>query len=91
MNALRILSIKNIEILISETELNDTFPARQFVINGYHLPERNERTDKGGCLQLYPREHIPSRLVNVAFCPKIEAIVIEINLKKEEMTAYWHI
>ena len=33
---------------------------------------------------LYVHEHIQSRPVNIAFCPKIEAIVIEINLKKEK-------
>ena len=75
----------NIDILlISETKLNDTFPESKFVINGYHPPYRNDRTDKGGGLLLYVCEHIPSRLVNVAESPKIEAIVIEINLKKKK-------
>ena len=82
---------KNIDILLlSETKLDDTFPERQFVINGYHPPYRNDRTDKGGSLLLYVHEHIQSRLVNIAFCPKIEAIVIEMNFKKEKMAAYWH-
>ena len=72
---------KNIDIsLISKTKLNDTFPERQFVINEYHPPYRNDRTDKG----VGVREHILSRLVNLAFCPKIEAIVIEINLIKKK-------
>ena len=76
---------KNIDIfLISETNLNDPFPERQFVIDGCHPPYRNDRTDKAGGLLLYVREHIPSRPVNVTFCPKIEAIVIEVNLKKKK-------
>ena len=45
---------------------------------------RKDRTGKGGGLLLYVRDHIPSRLVNVVFCPIIEAIVIEINLKKKK-------
>ena len=39
----------NIDIfLISETKLNDSFPAGQFMIDGYHVPFRVDRNDKGG-------------------------------------------
>ena len=38
---------KNIDIfLISETKLNDTFPERQFVIDGYHPPYRPRASDE---------------------------------------------
>ena len=35
-------------ILFSETKLNDTFPDSQFLIEGFHVPYRLDRTDKGG-------------------------------------------
>ena len=38
--------------------------------------------DKGGGLLLFIREHLPVREINIEFSAKIEAIVIEINLKK---------
>ena len=45
---LRDIIDNNIDILlISETKLNDTFSNGQFIINGFHPPLRNDRTDKG--------------------------------------------
>ena len=75
----------NIDIfLISETKLNDTFPTGQFRINGYHVPLRLDRNDKGGGLLLYFRDHIPCKKIIIDFGPALEAIVIEINLKKRK-------
>ena len=74
---------KNI-FLISKTKLNDTFPESQFLLDGFHPPYRKDRTDKGGGLLLYVREYIPCREIIVEFLPIIEAIVIEINIKKEK-------
>ena len=71
-------------ILFSEIKLNDTFPGNQFLINGFHVPYRLDRTDKEGGIMLFVREHIPFRKIYVVFSPKIEAIVIEINLKKRK-------
>lgn len=69
-------------LLISETKLNNSFPENQFLIEGYSRPYRLDRTEKGGGIILYIREHIPSRKINVDFLPKIEGFFIEINLKK---------
>ena len=74
----------NVDIIFSETMLNDTFPDNQFLINGFHVPYRLGRTGKGGGIMLFVRKHIPSRKINVVFSPKIEAIAIEINLKKRK-------
>ena len=53
---------KNVDILlISETKLNDSFPTGQFLMNGFHLPFRKDRTDKGGGLLFYIQEDIPFR------------------------------
>ena len=70
--------------LISETKLNDTFYESQFLLDGFHPPNRKDGTDKGGGLLLYVCEYIPCREIIVEFLPIIEAIVIEINLKKKK-------
>ena len=76
---------KNVDILlISESKLNESFPESQFIIDGFQLPFREDRNDRGGGLCLYVNEDIPCRRIHVNFMPKIEAIVIEINLKKRK-------
>ena len=75
----------NIDILlISETKLNDSFPNGQFLMNGFQVPFRKDRTDKGGGLLLFMQEQIPCRELNITFEHKIEAIFVEINLKKRK-------
>ena len=82
----------NIDILlVSETKLDSTFPVGQFSMNRYHIPFREDRNGKGGGLSLFIQDHIPCRRINVNFNPNIEAIFIEINLKKKKMATYWHI
>ena len=73
----------NLDIfLISETKLNDTFPPGQYLIDGYQVPFRFDRNDNGGGLLLYFRDHIPWKKLKLEFNSGIEAIAIEINLKK---------
>ena len=75
----------NIDIfLVSESKLNDTFPIGQFLIDGFHMPFRRDRTDKGGGLLLYLQEHIPCKQLQVTLESHIEAIFVEINLKKRK-------
>ena len=39
----------NIDVfLISETKLDDSFPPGQFMIDGYQVPFRIDRNDRGG-------------------------------------------
>ena len=75
----------NIDILlISETKIDDSFPVGQFIISRFHTPFRKDRNDKGGGLIFFIRDHIPCRRIHLDFSPNIEAIVIEINLKKRK-------
>ena len=74
--------------LVSETKLNDTFPEGQFHINGFFRPYRLDRTDRGGGIILFIREHIGSKRVNLEFLPKIEGIAVEVNLKKRNGCYY---
>ena len=82
---LKYIVVENIDILlISESKLNESFPEGQFLINGFHLQFRVNRNDKGGGLLLYVKEDIICRVIPINFIPKIEAIVLEINLKKRK-------
>ena len=75
----------NIDILLlSETKVNGTYPDNQFLFPGFHIPFRADRTERGGGLLLFVREHLPVRQIKFDFPTKIEAIVIEINLKKRK-------
>ena len=49
--------------------------------------------NEGGGLLLYVSEYILCRKMNAAFCPEIEAFVIEINLNKKRcllISSYIH-
>ena len=50
--------------MISETKLDETFPAAQFSLQGFCDPYRFDRNRNGGGIMLYIREDIPSRLMN---------------------------
>ena len=50
-------------LLISETNLDDTFPLNQFILEGFTPTYRTYRTAHGGGLMLFVREDIPSKLL----------------------------
>ena len=67
--------------MISETKPDDSFPARQFLIDGYTSLYRLDRSGKGGGILMYVREDIPSKIIPIHF-PNTESYFLEINLKK---------
>ena len=76
---------KNIYIfLISETKLNETFPPGQFLTNGYQITHRFDRNENGGGLCLFFRGYIPCKKITPNCNPAVEAIAIEVNLKKRK-------
>ena len=82
---LKSIADSNIDLLlISETKLNDSFPNCQFLMTGFHPPYRKDRTDKGGGLMFFIREDIPCREIMVTLEENIEAIFLEINLRKRK-------
>ena len=82
---LKSLIDSNIDLLlISETKLNDSFPNSQFLMTGFHPPYRKHRTDRGGGLMFFIREDIPCREIMVTTEEHIEAIFLEINLRKRK-------
>ena len=57
----------NILVLV-ETKLDDSFPEKQFIIQGYTKPYRLDRNSNGGGVLIYVRKDIPSKqLKNINF------------------------
>ena len=55
-------------LLISETKLNTLFPSNQFILDGFALPYRLDRTQHGRSIMLFIRKHIPSKLLHADTC-----------------------
>ena len=68
-------------IMISESKIVETFPARQFLIDGYTPPYRLDRNCNGGGIIIDVRENISSKLFEIS--TSIEGILIELNLRKK--------
>ena len=80
------------ELVIEETELNETFPAKYFVISGYIEPFRKNRNAHGGGIMVFIREDIPSRkLPTIDDFADFEGLFIEINFRKIEMVTCFDI
>ena len=77
----------NLDILIlTETKLDHTFPEQQFLISGYKKPFRIDRNKDGGGVMIYVREDIPCDILLKHTIPQnIEAIFVEINLRKNKL------
>ena len=70
---LKTLVIGKIDILIISE-------ASQFCINGYSKPYRVDRTVFGGCILIYVKEDIQSKILRAhSFPGDVESILLEIN------------
>ena len=74
----------NVDILmVTETKIDKSFPASQFIIPGFNSSYRFNRTKEGGGILVYKREDIPSKLLNISYIASdIECLGIEVNLQK---------
>ena len=70
-------------LLVSETKIDDSFPNRNFLIDGFSTPYGLDRNPNGGRLMLFVREDIPSNLVEAEAKP-IEGFYIELNLPNDK-------
>ena len=77
---------KNFDLItIAETKIDDSFPTSQFMIEGFMRPFRRDRNKNGGGLLIYARDGAPIKQLNsYKFPDDIEAIVIEINHRKQK-------
>ena len=72
-------------LLITETKLDSIFPVNQFYVNGYNVPYRQDRNTNGGCILVYFRDDIRSRIIESEnLSSSFECLVIGISfiLKK---------
>ena len=74
----------NIDILVvGETKLDSTFPLKtSFIIEGFKKPYRRDRNGDGGGVIIYVRDDIPSQEKSHNLPHNVEAILVEINLRK---------
>ena len=86
-DALTVMIKDKIYILVLvETKLGNTFPENQFCIEGFGKPYRFDRNRNGGGVMVYVRKDIPSKELKKHTFPKnIEAIFLEINLRKSKL------
>ena len=76
----------NLDILmISETKLDKSFPATQFLIAGFENPVRLDRSSSGGGIMLYIREWIPRKLLKSSdLSANSEACYVEVKINKKK-------
>ena len=74
----------NIDVLlVLETKIDDSFPIRSFLIDGFSTPYRLDRNSNGGGLILFVRKDICSNLVEPDEKP-IEDFYVELNLRNDK-------
>ena len=71
-------------LMVSETKIDDSFPAGSFVIDGFSTPYRLDRDSNGGGIMLYVREDIPSNLLATDEKNHVESFYVELNLRNEK-------
>ena len=77
-------------LIVTETELDSTFPSSQFMIYGYSEPYPFDRNRNGSGVLIYIQEKIPSKLLGDRNLPHdIEGIFAELNLRKKEVITFW--
>ena len=85
-DSVRTAIVNYVDIFIAaETKINESLLTAQFAIDGFHKPLRVDATDKSGCLLVYVRSYLPLRqLTKHEISSDIQALVFEINLRKEK-------
>lgn len=75
---------ENIDVLmILETKVDDTFPIRNFLINGFGTLNYSDRHLKSAGVMLFFWEDIPSNLLTIENEP-IEGLYVESNLRNDK-------
>ena len=69
--------------MVSETQLNESFPQGQFKIIGFSRPFRHDRNSKGGGIMLFFCEDISAKLIFTEISTT-EGFYMEINLRKQK-------
>ena len=59
----------NVDVLVTETRLESSFPFGQFSIDGFARPFRRDRNKNGGGVMIFVRDDIPSKEIKISFLP----------------------
>ena len=70
------------DVLISETKLDESFPSTQFNNDGYNIL-RSDRNAKGGGILVYMQDNIPCKIIPMRNST-IEGFFIELKLRKKK-------
>ena len=71
-------------LLLSETNLDDSFLTAEFSLNTFSKPYRLDRSSNGGGILLYVRDDIPSPLLADYKINNLELFFIEVNIRNKE-------
>ena len=69
--------------MISKMKLDDSFPIRQFYIEGFGTFIRLDHKQNGGGIMLLSKEAIPIKLLSSEIAP-MKSFYVEINLRKKK-------
>ena len=85
-NDLQQVICDSVDILsIAETKIDSSFPTAKFHLPNYHSPCRLDISDKSRGILLYIKWNIPTHRVDCGnLCKSIQAVLFEINLRKEK-------
>ena len=83
---LKVIISNKIDILgIAETKLDDTFPTKQFALDGFHSLFRYDRNRYGGGILVYAKHGIQAEELKEYQLPRdIECGFVEINIEKKK-------
>ena len=90
IESLKFMIKNSIDILvITESKLDSSFPANQFLIDGFSKPFRLDKSSKSAGVLIYVRDDIPSRKLKCHISSEqnrgsFEGIFVEINLRKQK-------
>ena len=71
--------------MVSETNIDDTFPESEFLIEGFSKLFRLDRTAKGGGIWLYIRDDMPCRYIKETTLNNLfEGFFVELNLRSKK-------
>ena len=63
-------------LMISETNIDNSFPISQFTMTGYSIPFRFDRTSHGGEILLFVRENISCKIIKTDCDADFEGILL---------------
>ena len=76
--------VRNLDILlITETNINNSFSEAQFEMDGFTTPDRVDRDCHGGGILLYIRQDIPSKLVINLKISENLGVFVELNFRRK--------